>query len=58
MLVVATGCTVTASTLAAFIDVITSVSGLAVVNDMLTNRGYLVLLRCGLGMNRGLFLLP
>jgi hypothetical protein len=44
--------------LAAFIDVITGVLGLAVVNDALTDRGYLVPLWCGLGINRGLFLLP
>jgi hypothetical protein len=40
----------------AFVDVITGVSGLMVVDDMLTDRGCLVPLRCGLGMNRGLFL--
>jgi hypothetical protein len=56
MLVVASRCTVTASMPAAFIDVITGVSGLVVVNDALTDRGCLVPLQCGLGMNRGLSL--
>jgi hypothetical protein len=55
--VVALGCTVTASTLAAFVDVITSVSGLVIVDDAFTDRGCLVPLRCRLGINRGLFLL-
>jgi hypothetical protein len=58
VLVVASRCTITASTLAAFVDVVTGVSGLAVVNDMLMDRGCLVPLRCRLGMNRGLFLMP
>jgi uncharacterized membrane protein YiaA len=58
VLVVASRCTVTASTLAVFVDVVTCVSGLAVADDTLTDKGYLVLLRCGLEMNRGLFLLP
>jgi hypothetical protein len=57
VLVVASRCTVTASTLAAFVDVVTGVSGLVVVDDALMDRGCLVPLRCGLGMNRGLFLL-
>jgi hypothetical protein len=51
MLVVASGCTVTASMLAAFVDVITGILGLAVVDDALTDRGCLVLLWCGLKMN-------
>jgi hypothetical protein len=38
------------------VDVIAGVSRLAVVNDALMDRGCLILLRCGLGMNRGLFL--
>jgi hypothetical protein len=58
VLVVASGCTVTASTLAVFVDVVTGISGLAVVDDALTDRGCLVPLRCGLRMNRDLFLLP
>jgi hypothetical protein len=57
MLVVASRCTATASTLATFVDVVTGVSGLAVVDDALTDIGCLVPLRCGLGMNQGLFLL-
>jgi hypothetical protein len=56
MLVVASRCTVTASAPAAFVDVIAGVSGIAVVNDALTDRGCLVPLQCGLRMNRGLFL--
>jgi hypothetical protein len=58
VLMVASRCTVTASTLAVFVDVVTGVSGLTVVDDALTDRGCLVPLRCGLGMNRDLFLLP
>jgi hypothetical protein len=44
--------------LVAFVDVITDVLGLAATDDALSDRGYLVPLRCGLGLNRGLFLLP
>jgi hypothetical protein len=51
MLVVASRCTVTAFAPAAFVDVVTGVSGLAVVDDALTDRGCLVPLRCRLGMN-------
>jgi hypothetical protein len=51
MLVVASRRAVTASTLVAFVDVITGVSGLAVVDDVFTDRGCLVPLRCGLRMN-------
>jgi hypothetical protein len=40
-----------------FVDVVTGVSGLAVVDDALTDIGCLVPLRCGLRMNQGLFLL-
>jgi hypothetical protein len=57
MLMVASRHTITAFTLAAFVDVITGVSGLAVVDDTFMDRGCLVPLRCGLGINRGLFLL-
>jgi hypothetical protein len=57
VLVVALRCTVTASTLAALVDVVSCVSRLAIVDDAFTDRGCLVPLRCGLGMNRGLFLL-
>jgi hypothetical protein len=41
----------------AFVDVVTGVSGLVIVNDAFMNRGHLVPLRCRLEMNRGLFLL-
>jgi hypothetical protein len=41
---------------AAFVNVVVGVSRLAVVDDALTDRGFLVPLFCGLGMNRGLFL--
>jgi hypothetical protein len=57
MLVVASRCAVTASALAAFVDVVAGVLGLAVVDDALTDRGGLVPLWCGLRMNRGLFLM-
>jgi hypothetical protein len=57
MLMAASRGAVTASMLATFVDVITGVSGLAVVDDMLTDEGYLVPWRCGLRMNRCLFLL-
>jgi hypothetical protein len=53
---VASRCTVIASSLAAFVDVITGISGLAIVDDMFTDRGHLVRSWCGLGMNQGLFL--
>jgi hypothetical protein len=39
VLVVALRCAITASMLAAFVDVVTDVSGLAVVDDALTDRG-------------------
>jgi hypothetical protein len=42
---------------AAFIHVVTGVSGLVIVNDAFTDRGRFVLLWCRLEMNRGLFLL-
>jgi hypothetical protein len=54
---VALRCTITASTPTAFVDVVTGVSKLVVVDDALIDRGCLVPLRCGLRMNRGLFLL-
>jgi hypothetical protein len=56
VLVVASRCAVTASALAAFVDVIMGVSRLVVVDDVLMDRGCLVPLRCELGMNRGFFL--
>jgi hypothetical protein len=55
--VVALRCAVVASTPATFIDVITGVSGLMIVDDTFTDRGLLVPLWCRLGMNRDLFLL-
>jgi hypothetical protein len=51
MLVVASRCTVTASAPATLVDVITGVLGLVIVDDALTDRGFPVPLRCGLGMN-------
>jgi hypothetical protein len=57
MLVVASRRGVTASTLAAFVDVITGVSGLAVIDDAFMDRGFHAPSWCGLGMNQGLFLL-
>jgi hypothetical protein len=58
MLVVASRRTITASTLAAFVDVIAGVTGLTVVNDAFAYRGCLVPLWRGLRLNQGLFLLP
>jgi hypothetical protein len=57
MLVVSSRCAVTASTLAAFVDVVAGVSGHVVVDDAFVDRGCLVPLWCGLRMNRDLFLL-
>jgi hypothetical protein len=56
MLMVASRCVVTASTLATLVDVIARVSGLVIVDDALTDKGCPIPLRCGLRMNRGLFL--
>jgi hypothetical protein len=55
--VLASRCTITTSTFAAFVDVVTGVSGLMIIDDAFTDRGCLVPLRCRLGMNRCLFLL-
>jgi hypothetical protein len=55
--VVASRCTVIASTPATLIDVITGISGLVIVDDAVTDRGRFVPSWCRLGMNRGLFLL-
>ena len=55
--VVALRYTVTTFTTAAFVDVVTGISGLVVVDDALSDGGRLVPLWCGLRMNRGLFLL-
>jgi hypothetical protein len=54
MLVVASSCTVTTLTPSALVDVITGISRFTVVDDAFTDRGRLVLLGGGLGMNRGL----
>jgi hypothetical protein len=51
MHVVASGCTVTTSTPTAFADVVTSVSGLAIVDDAFTDRGCFVPSWHRLGMN-------
>jgi hypothetical protein len=48
---VASRCAVIASTPVAFVDVVTGVSGLVIVDDAFTDRGRLVPLWCGLGMN-------
>jgi hypothetical protein len=55
--VVASRCAVIASTLAVFVDVATDVSGLMIIDDTFTDKGRLVPLWCGLGLNRDLFLL-
>jgi hypothetical protein len=47
--VVALRCTVIASTPATFVDVVTGVSGLAIVNDVITNKGRFVPSWCGSG---------
>jgi hypothetical protein len=51
VLVIASSGAVTASAPATLIDVVTGVSRLAVVDDALTDRGCLVPLWCGFGMN-------
>jgi hypothetical protein len=55
MLMVASSCTVTTLALTTLVDVVTGISGFAVVDDAFTDRGRLVPPRDGLGMNRGLF---
>jgi hypothetical protein len=57
VLVVASRGAITASAPAVLVDVITGISKLTVVNDVLMDRGRLIPLRCGLRMNRGLFLM-
>jgi hypothetical protein len=57
MLVVASSCAVTTFAHAAFVDVVTGISRLAVVDNVFTDRGCLVPLWGRLGINRGLFLL-
>jgi hypothetical protein len=51
VLVVASSCTVTTLALAALVDVVTSISRFAVVDDAFTDKGRLVPLGGGLGMN-------
>jgi hypothetical protein len=58
MLMVASRRTVTAFAPAALVDVVSGVLRLTVVDDTSLDRGNLVPLRCGLGMDRGLPLLP
>jgi hypothetical protein len=58
VLVVTSSCTITTFAPAALVDVVMGISGLAVVDDAFTDRGSLVSLRCGLGMDRGLPFLP
>jgi hypothetical protein len=57
VLVVASSCTVTTLALTVLVDVVTGISGFAVVDDAFTDRCRLVLPGGRLGMNRGLFLL-
>jgi hypothetical protein len=49
--VVTSSCTVTTFALAVLVDIVTGISGLAVVDDAFMDRGSLVSLRCGLGMD-------
>jgi hypothetical protein len=51
---VASSCAVTTLTPLALVDVVTGISRFMVVNDVLTDRGRLVLMGGVLGMNRGL----
>jgi hypothetical protein len=57
MLMVASRGVVTASAPVVLVDVVTGVSRLVVVNDVLMDKGRLIPLWCGLRMNRGLFLI-
>jgi hypothetical protein len=57
VLVVAWSCTITTLAFTALVDVVTSISGFTVVDDVFTDRGCLVPPGGRLGMNRGLFLL-
>jgi hypothetical protein len=56
VLVVASSCTVTTLTPPALIDVVTGISRFAVVDYVFMDKGRLILLVGGLGMNRGLSL--
>jgi hypothetical protein len=51
VLVVASSCTVTTLALTVLVDVVTGISGFAVVDDAFTDRGRLVPLGGGLEMN-------
>jgi hypothetical protein len=53
---VASRCAIITSTLAVFVDVVTGISGLVIVDDVFTDRGRLVPPWCRLRMNRCLFL--
>jgi hypothetical protein len=55
--VIASRCAVIASTPTAFVDVFTGVSGLAIVDDVITDTGRFVPSWGGIRMNLGLFLL-
>jgi hypothetical protein len=55
--VIASRCAVIASTPATFVDVVTGISGIVIVDDAITDRGHFVPSWCELGINRGLFLL-
>jgi hypothetical protein len=57
VLVVALSCTITTFVPTAFVDVITGILGLAVVDDAFMDRGCPVRSRGRLGLNRDLFLL-
>jgi hypothetical protein len=57
VLVLASNCTVTTLALTTLVDVVTGISGFAVVDDAFTDRGCLVPPGGRLRMNRGLFLL-
>jgi hypothetical protein len=56
MLMVASRHAITASAPATLVHVVAGVPGLTVVDDALMDRGCPIPLRCGLGMNRGHFL--
>jgi hypothetical protein len=49
MLVVASSCTITTLALTALVDVVTAISGFAVVDDAFTDRGCLILAGAGSG---------
>jgi hypothetical protein len=51
VLVVTSSCTVTTFAPAALVDVVTGISGLAVIDDAFMDRGSLVSLRCRLRMD-------